>query len=458
MAEINIKRFVDIDIEQHVHSTVSGTRGTVVLYTSEGTKGTTNLIESLGDAAGHYASMATTMAYLEMFFNNGGVSVLVVEGMPASAVTNDVISALDNKYIVICAANPASNTTATYNALKAVATARAADTNIYGINEKIILARTTSGAKETWVIKSSASGELVTTQIAFTSNGQKFTSIGTNRDLGPITLYYGNTEIAGYEPGTETRYTFNDESYRKLTFDTQPTGNLLTWLQSNAVRQANDTTIDKDAVANFGVKYSTVLGAEMTIAAYLSHVNVYRTNTVADYMFTQEILTDEKVDDTTFGSILNENMNVDVYLAGAVRNMGGNLKNGADLINSYVKIILHQTLTERLLDLLTTKIKGARGLAQIYATVAQELEAYRSCGYLTTDKVWTDEDLTTTYNGQTYTIITKGTPLLLGYSIKILPLSSLTLVDKTERKTPPIYIIIADQYGIRKITINGEVI
>ena len=457
MAEINIKRFVDIDIEQHVHSTVSGTRGTVVLYTSEGTKGTTNLIESLGDAAGHYASMATTMAYLEMFFNNGGVSVLVVEGMPASAVTNDVISALDNKYIVICAANPASNTTATYNALKAVATARAADTNIYGINEKIILARTTSGAKETWVIKSSASGELVTTQIAFTSNGQKFASIGTNRDLGPITLYYGNTEIAGYEPGTETRYTFNDESYRKLTFDTTPTGALLTWLQSNAVKQAGDT-IDKDAVANFGVKYSTVLGAEMTIAAYLSRVNVYRTNTVADYMFTQEALTDEKVDDTTFGSILDENMNVDVYLAGAVRNMGGNLKNGADLINSYVKIILHQTLTERLLDLLTTKIKGARGLAQIYATVAQELEAYRSCGYLTTDKVWTDEDLTTTYNGQTYTIITKGTPLLLGYSIKILPLSSLTLVDKTERKTPPIYIIIADQYGIRKITINGEVI
>ena len=232
---------------------------------------------------------------------------------------------------------------------------------------------------------------------------------------------------------------------------------MLTWLQSNAVKQAGDT-IDKDAVANFGVKYSTVLGAEMTIAAYLSRVNVYRTNTVADYMFTQEALTDEKVDDTTFGSILDENMNVDVYLAGAVRNMGGNLKNGADLINSYVKIILHQTLTERLLDLLTTKIKGARGLAQIYATVAQELEAYRSCGYLTTDKVWTDEDLTTTYNGQTYTIITKGTPLLLGYSIKILPLSSLTLVDKTERKTPPIYIIIADQYGIRKITINGEVI
>ena len=457
MAEINIKRFVDVDIVQHVHPTIVGTRGTVVLYTGEGTKGTTQLVESLSDAASKYANAPTTLAYLKVFFENGGVSALVVEGTPYSDVNSDVLSALDDKYIVVCYAAPKNDTASVYTALKGIATTREADTNIYGINEKIILARTTSGAKETWVIKSSASGELVTTQIAFTSNGQKFTSIGTNKDLGPITLYYGNTEIAGYEPGTETRYTFNDEAYRKLTFDTTPTGALLTWLQSNAVKQAGDT-IDKDAVANFGVKYSTVLGAEMTIAAYLSRVNVYRTNTVADYMFTQETLTDEKVDDTTFGSILDENMNVDVYLAGAVRNMGGNLKNGADLINSYVKIILHQTLTERLLDLLTTKIKGARGLAQIYATIAQELEAYRSCGYLTTDKVWTDEDLTTTYNGQTYTIITKGTPLLLGYSIKILPLSSLTLVDKTERKTPPIYIIIADQYGIRKITINGEVI
>ena len=98
-------------------------------------------------------------------------------------------------------------------------------------------------AKETWVIKSDATGELVTTQIAFTSNGQKFTSIGTNSDYGPIVLYYDNTEIAGYEPGTGVWYEFNDESYRKLTFDTPPTGDLLTWLQANGVKQPDDTAV-----------------------------------------------------------------------------------------------------------------------------------------------------------------------------------------------------------------------
>ena len=99
------------------------------------------------------------------------------------------------------------------------------------------------GAKETWVIKSSATGAFATTQISFTSNGRKFTSIGTNSDYGPIVLYYDNTEIAGYEPGTGVWYEFNDEEYRKLTFDTPPTGDLLTWLQANAVKQPDDTAV-----------------------------------------------------------------------------------------------------------------------------------------------------------------------------------------------------------------------
>lgn len=109
---------------------------------------------------------------------------------------------------------------------------------------------------KTWVIKSDAAGEFATTQIAFTSNGQKFTSIGTNRDYGPIVLYYDNTEIAGYEPGTETRYTFDNEAYRKLTFDTQPTGALLTWLQSNAVKQTSDTDDENTLVFSWLIPYT----------------------------------------------------------------------------------------------------------------------------------------------------------------------------------------------------------
>ena len=107
---------------------------------------------------------------------------------------------------------------------------------------------------ETWVIKSGASGEFATTQIAFTSNGQKFTSIGANSYSGNfVILYYDNNEVAGYDPGTGGVYEFDNEDYRKLTFDTPPTGDLLTWLQANATRQVVEyltTETDLIKVAN----------------------------------------------------------------------------------------------------------------------------------------------------------------------------------------------------------------
>ena len=104
-------------------------------------------------------------------------------------------------------------------------------------------ASSSGGAKETWVIKSDAAGEFATTQIAFTSNGQKFTSIGAGyADFG-IILHYDNEEIAIFDPGAGAGFEFYNEAYRKLTFDTPPTGALLTWLQSNAVKQPDDTSV-----------------------------------------------------------------------------------------------------------------------------------------------------------------------------------------------------------------------
>ena len=101
------------------------------------------------------------------------------------------------------------------------------------------------GAKDTWVIKSDASGVFATTQISFTSNGQKFTSIGADYDAGSfVILRYDNNEVAGYDiAGGGGVYEFDNEAYRKLTFDTSPAGALLTWLQSNATKQPDDTAV-----------------------------------------------------------------------------------------------------------------------------------------------------------------------------------------------------------------------
>ena len=108
---------------------------------------------------------------------------------------------------------------------------------------------------ETWVINSDATGAFATTQISFTSNGQKFTSIGADYDAGSfVILRYDNGEVAGYDTAVgDLVYEFYNDAYRKLTFDTPPTGALLTWLQANATRQVVEyltTETDLIKVAN----------------------------------------------------------------------------------------------------------------------------------------------------------------------------------------------------------------
>lgn len=360
MAQINVKRFVDIDIKYHIDSTLIGTRDTVVLFTPDGTNGTIRDITSISDVNTYYSANANTKAYLDMFFNNSGVKVRVIEGTAYSSITAEMIANLDNKYILIAAVIPSADVSAGYAALKTIATTRSADSTVYGVNEKIILARTTSE--------------------------------------------------------------------------------------------------DDSSIKNFAVKKSSILGAEMTMAAYLTRIDVYRQNSVYDYMFTPEAITEEELSDSEYATVINNNENVDVYLAGAVRNCGGNCKDGSDLTNEFVRIVLHQTLTDRLITLLTQKVKGSTGISKIYNTISQELDNYLNAGYLATDKIWTDDTLITTYNGRQYTVIEKGTALLNGYQITVLPFSALSDADKAARKAPPIYVVIADQYTIRQITINGEVI
>lgn len=374
MNDIDVRRFVDINIKQHIETQISGTRDVVILYTYEGVLGkisgnTTNVITnaekiaSWSDAQKIYNSsiFPSTNAYLSMYFQNSGARIVVIEGVPFADLTADMIASLDNEYILIACCAPEDDAVAVYAKLKSIATTRETSNNIYGVNEKIIFGRT-------------------------------------------------------------------------ITPD------------------------DTDIIQNFASKYSSVYGAEMTMMAYLSGVDVYGVSTVNDYMYTAESIKEEVLTDAIYATLLQNNINVDTYFAGNVRNLGGNLKNGADFTNSYVRIILHQTLTNRLLTLLTTKIKNLEGVGKIYATISEELENYRACGYLSTDKIWTDKTMTVTINSKQYTIIEKGTPLTNGYVVKVLPMSALTENDKAQRKAPPIYVIIADQYGIRAITVNGEII
>ena len=50
-------------------------------------------------------------------------------------------------------------------------------------------------------------------------------------------LTYDTFEVAGYDPGLGTAFIWdNNDAYKTLVFDTDPTGELLAWLQKKCGR------------------------------------------------------------------------------------------------------------------------------------------------------------------------------------------------------------------------------
>lgn len=97
------------------------------------------------------------------------------------------------------------------------------------------------GAKETWVLNESLSSSNAKYTIDFTSNGTRYSKL-TVSPLVSARLKYGDILVYGKRPGGASSG-WIDQAYRKLTFDSPPTGSLLTWLQKNGVKQPDDTAV-----------------------------------------------------------------------------------------------------------------------------------------------------------------------------------------------------------------------
>lgn len=100
-------------------------------------------------------------------------------------------------------------------------------------------------SSETWVLNNEvyppdSVGE--TFNVNFTSNGLSFSSIGVSVNMRRQVLY-DSTVVKAFGAWTS-------QAYRKLTFDAPPTGDLLTWLQANGVKQANDTAVQPEKSVN----------------------------------------------------------------------------------------------------------------------------------------------------------------------------------------------------------------
>lgn len=117
----------------------------------------------------------------------------------------------------------------------------------------------TGGSSETWVLNDIVEGTnqlfeegVVVFNATFTSNGTTFTALAMvgDDDMGYSLEYSESEYVSSIEVAVGNRYDFMAFSsgnyiYRKITFSTPPTGDLLTWLEANAVKQASDTAVQE---------------------------------------------------------------------------------------------------------------------------------------------------------------------------------------------------------------------
>lgn len=147
------------------------------------------------------------------------------------------------------------------------------DVNIGGVVGTYEGSGSTGGGGETWVLNYKYVDTGVTSfSCNFSSNGSDFTSISiaTMAFIGSV-LKYDNTQVCTIEIGGTQSFGWNNSpAYRKLTFSAPPTGDLLTWLEANAVKQASDTAVQESKSVSITENGTTTVSPDVPYDAVAS--------------------------------------------------------------------------------------------------------------------------------------------------------------------------------------------
>lgn len=109
---------------------------------------------------------------------------------------------------------------------------------VYSFNNKVLQCNgkciSPKASGETWVLNEDIpiAQDEHTWNVNFTSNGITYTKLTWHFSQKQI-LKYDSTVVYKEVPVAS----WLDQAYRTITFDTAPTGDLLTWLQNNGVKQ-----------------------------------------------------------------------------------------------------------------------------------------------------------------------------------------------------------------------------
>ena len=210
-------------------------------------------------------------------------------------------------------------------------------------------------------------------------------------------------------------------------------------------------------------------GAELTIAAYLSQINITQANSMRDYCFTDEAsvlncLTYDKTlvptnvsatDYDTYKSYLNfidtiGNQNV---------NFGGNTVFGTTITSEWGAIASENGVVYGVLRVMLQKqYLTDSGLTNVLSEVNNVLSDYVTNGFLETNTTYTGLTRYKNYGDRSYILVENGQELPNGYCVVAIPMSRLTIQDRQARKFTPIFIYMQTMGGAREVEITGDIL
>lgn len=226
------------------------------------------------------------------------------------------------------------------------------------------------------------------------------------------------------------------------------------------------------AVTVVGVKEEdtpSTCGAELTIAAYLSQINITQANSMRDYCFTDEAsvlncLTYDRTLVPTNVSATNydnykEYLNFIDTIGNQNVNFGGNTVYGTTITSEWGAIASENGVVYGVLRVMLQKqYLTDGGLTNVLSEINNVLSDYVTNGFLETNTTYTGLTRYKNYGDRSYVLVENGQELPNGYCVVAIPMSRLTLQDRQARKFTPIFIYMQTMGGAREVEITGDIL
>lgn len=212
--------------------------------------------------------------------------------------------------------------------------------------------------------------------------------------------------------------------------------------------------------------------ATLTIAAYLSKINLTNNSNLRDYCYTDEssvvnvgtkqfkdnTLIETGVSDTDF-DVYRDKVNFIDKIGNRIVNFGGNTAAGTSIIAEFGAICVENAIIQAVLEtMLQKQYLTNAGLNNVVSKIHSVMEDYITNGFLQPNSTYTGSTRYYNYGDSSYKVIDTGDELVDGYVVVTIPMSKLTASDTQARKFTPIYIYMQTLGGARTVEITGDIL